>query len=114
MLLGYINMATLSHRRSTLLLLLIAAALIRGSHGQDGSSKSSRREASDSQESTFVGFDNRADAFKSICHKTEQRMFNDFIDDVEAGTGVFNPEVPPLLFKKPIISKSYRIIWLRV
>lgn len=99
-------MATLSHRKSTLLLLLIAAALIRGSHCQDGSSRSSRREASDSQESTFVGFDDRAEAAKSICHKTEQQMFNDFLADADAGTGIFNPNVPPVLFKKPVLSKS--------
>ena len=91
-----------------LLLLLIEVAMLRGSHGQDSSSRSSRREASDSESTTFVGYDNRAKAYESVCDKTEQRLFNDFLDE-ETGR-IFDPSISPEIHAKPVISKSYRMM----
>ena len=98
-------------RKFVLLLLLIEVAMLRGSHGQDSSSRSSRREASDSESTTFVGYDNRAKAYESVCYKTEQRLFNDFLNDVSEGTGrIFNRSISPVIHTKPVISKSYQMM----
>lgn len=92
-------MAVLSHRKFVLLFLLVAAA---GSHGQESSSRSSRREASDS-ESTFVVYKDRAAAGKAICEKTHSRLFEDYLEESDLGIW---PDSPPELFLKPAISKS--------
>lgn len=95
-------MAVLSHSKFVLLLLLIAAALLRGSHGQDSSSRSSRRETSDTESTTFVGFDNRAKAGEAICEKSFSRIFDDYLEDKDD----IWPEDPLRLSTKPVISKS--------
>ena len=93
----------LSPRRFTLLL-LIAAALLKASHGQDGRSRSSRRDAEGKEDTTYV-FD-RAQALEDICDKTEQWMFDDILTDLDERTGIWNLEMAPEIFKKPVISKS--------
>ena len=98
-------MAVLSHSKFMLLLLLIAAALLRGSHGQDSSSRSSRRETSDGEETEFVGNDNRGQAGRDICYKTSQRIFEDYLEGDERLTPVW-PKSPPEFHAKPVISKS--------
>lgn len=97
-------------RKFVLLLLLIEVAMLRGSHGQDSSSRSSRREASDSESTTFVGYDNRAKAYESVCEKTEQRLFNDLLNDVGEETGIFDLSISPVIHTKPVISKSYQMM----
>ena len=99
-------MVVLSHSKFMVLLLLIEAALLRGSHGQDVSSRSSRRETSDMEDTKFVGADNRAQAGEAICLKTFSRLFDDHIADREEEGGIW-PESPPEFSRKPIISKSW-------
>ena len=95
---------------TTLLSLLIVALSFRLSHNQETRSSSSRREASEEEETAYVGHDNRASALKTICLKVRQEISNEFGTDLEAETGIWTQDDADNfainLHKKPDISRS--------
>ena len=92
------------HRKFTFLLLLIVAALlsVSCSRDQEATGTGGRDE---SEETTYVQYDNRAQVLAIICDRAEQRFFDEAEADLKAGTGIFNVEGDFVFHRKPVISK---------
>ena len=91
------------HRKFTLLLLFVVAALLRvgGSRDQEATGTG----GDDSDRTTYVEYNSRAEANEAVCDRTDARFLKDAVADYQAGTGIFNIEGQFVVHRKPVISK---------